>query len=109
MEVKRGVKYTMTLPLGTQVEIVIPGAGHGIIYMGDYLDGLVRLSLVSINGVAFDMLTTPLDMDLGMDPVEYLALRGTIENLVKPNIWQLEEVYQSMKLVEDTPVHVVTK
>jgi hypothetical protein len=103
--VKRGEKYSMTLPLGTQVEIIIPGTGKGIIYVGEYLDGLVSLSLVSINGEAFDMLTTPLDMD----PVEYLALRGTIENLVKPNIWQLEEVYQSIKLVEDAPVHVVTK
>lgn len=105
MKVKTGEKYTMTLPLGTQVEITIPGESTGIHYIGDYLDGCILRSLTSINGRQFNLNNTILQDD--MNPVEYLALRHMVERLLTPNNEQLEHMYRSLKLVEEVHIHAL--
>ncbi len=97
--------YTLTLPMGTEVEIVIPGASlvasTSILYkeIGNagwgYEDCLTMRALYSINGV----LLTDLNQVMALDIKEFLALKTVVINLVEPSAQQLQDSISTLILL----------
>ena len=100
--------YSLTLPMGTQVEIVIPGASlvasTSILYkeIGNagwgYEDCLTMRALYSINGV----LLTDLNQVMALDIKEFLALKTVVINLVEPSAQQLQDSISTLVLLQRT-------
>lgn len=102
-------KYTMTLPMGTQVEIAVRTAlvpAANALYeenkVGGYTlpDALAMLALTSINGEQ----VKEVNAATLLDPIEYLTLRLVVESLTRPNQQQIDAAVATIRLVEDAPV-----
>ena len=98
--------YSLTLPMGTQVEIVIPGptllAAAQSMYKENgsagwnYDDCLTMRALSSIDGKP----VTDLSAAIGLDTKEYLTLKAIVMNLVEPNAQQLQTSIGTLVLLD---------
>jgi len=99
--------YTLTLPLGTEVEVSIPGpiliAQANALYLENggagwaYEDCLTMRALSYMNGVEVN---DP-GMALSLDTKEYLVLKNVVTQLVTPTTEQLEGAIKTLTLVTE--------
>lgn len=112
MPLERAVrKYTMTLPLGTQVEITIQATlvpDANALYErwkadgGGYTpqDTLALCALTAVNGEEVRERNT----GMLLDSIEFLTLKLVVENLVPPTQAQLDAAVATLRLVEKPPI-----
>ena len=99
--------YTLSLPLGTEVEISIPGpallAQANVLYLENggagwtYEDCLTMRALTYING---SEVSDP-SVALSLDTMEYHILRNVVTQLVIPTTEQLESAIKTLTLVTE--------
>jgi hypothetical protein len=99
--------YTLTLPLGTEVEVSIPGpvliAQANALYLENggagwtHEDCLTMRALSYINGVEVN---DP-GIALSLDTKEYLVLKNVVTQLVTPTTEQLEGAIKTLTLVTE--------
>lgn len=100
--------YSMTLPMGTKVEVSIPGpslaAKANALYSDNasagwtYEDCLAMCALASLNGLPVVDLETAMAMDIK----DYLAMRQVVVSLVAPSAQQLQNTIDSLLLLDSS-------
>lgn len=99
-------KYSMRLPLGTEVEITIPDpsliAGANLLYRENlsagwtFEDCLAMRALTSINGSPVQELGAALTLDTR----DYMVLREAVTTLVAPSTEQVAASFKTLVLLD---------